>query len=217
MRSIAIIPTFNEEKNIIQLISELKKYIKDILIVDDGSTDKTLKLIRNIEKINIITNLKNHGKGNAIKKGFQFAIKKNYDLVILLDGDGQHKPSEIGKFIKKSDNYDLIIGNRMHNHYDMPLIRRFVNKIDSLIVSKIISFKVDDVHCGYRAIRTDLIKKLDLKSERFEIEAEIVLKAIKKNAKIANLNISCIYSNQKSSINPIVDTYRFIKLIINNI
>ena len=111
----------------------------------------------------------------------------------------------------------MVIGNRMHNNSNMPLIRYIVNKLDSLIISKIINFKVKDVHCGYRAIKSNLINKLNLKSDKYEIEVEIVINAMKNKAKVANLNIECIYAGQKSSINPLTDMFRLIKLILKGI
>jgi len=217
MKSLIVIPTYNEEKDIDKVVIQLKEYNKDILIVDDGSTDATLSKLKTIKDISLLTNGKNKGKGFAIRRGLQYALKNNYDLVILMDGDGQHNPAEINNFIEKSRDYDLVIGNRMHNSFRMPFIRYFVNWLDSSIVSKIISFDVKDVHCGYRALKTNLINKLDLKSERFEIEAEIVINTVKNKAKVANLNIECIYLGQNSSINPITDMYRFIKLVIKSI
>lgn len=217
MKLLAIIPVYNEEKNIDNVINKLKKYIEDILIVDDGSVDGTLRILKNRKNIVILRNDKNKGKGYAIRMGLQYALKNNYDLVILMDGDGQHNPAKINKFINKSKKYDLVIGNRMHNNPNMPIVRYFVNKLDSFIVSKMINFKIKDVHCGYRTININLAKKLNLKSDKYEIEAEMIINAAKNKAKITNLNIDCIYIGQKSSINPIIDTLRFIKFILKNL
>lgn len=217
MKSIAIIPVYNEEKNIDSVVAKLRKYIGNILIVNDGSADDTLNRLMDIENIIILSNIKNRGKGHAIRKGLQYALKNKYDLAILMDGDGQHSPAEISKFISKSKDYDLVVGNRMHNHSTMPFVRSFVNKLDSLIVSKIVNFDIKDVHCGYRAVKTNLVKKLNLKSDRYEIEAEIIINAVKNKAKVTDLNIGCIYLGKRSSINPITDTLRFIRLILKNI
>lgn len=217
MKLIAIIPVYNEEKNIVKVVNKLKKHLNDILIVDDGSRDATLNKLRSTKNIVILCNKENKGKGFAIRKGLQYALSHKYNLVILMDGDGQHNPAEIKNFIKKSKDYDLVVGNRMHNHPNMPFMRYFVNRLDSFIVSRITNFDINDVHCGFRAIKTNLIRKLDLRSNSYEIEVEIILNSAKNKAKIANLDIRCIYSGQKSSINPVIDTYKLMKLILRNV
>src|SRR3989344_212095 len=130
-----LICAYNEEKNIRKVVDNCLKYIKKVIVVNDGSIDKTLFELKKTKAI-IINHKKNKGKGAALKTGFNYGIKNKYDYLILMDGDGQHSPSEIPKFLKEiNNNYDLIIGCRKKRHSKMPLIRRFTNFSTSLIIS----------------------------------------------------------------------------------
>jgi len=117
--TLVIIPCYNSERFIERVVKDVKKYLKDILIIDDGSTDNSLEKIKKIKNINYIALKKNKGKGAGLKTGFGYAIKKSYQAVLTIDSDYQHKPYDIPNFIKAYDKYDLIIGTRMHNTKNM--------------------------------------------------------------------------------------------------
>ncbi len=211
-----IIPAFNEEKSLGKLLKSISSIVprKDVLVVDDGSQDKTA-IIAKRAGCRVLSQKTNQGKGLALRAGFAFALKSGYDAVITMDADGQHDPSEIPKFLKsfKKSGADFIIGTREQNLSEMPFLRFLVNKTTSLVTSILAGVRIHDSQSGYRLIRSILIKKINLKTERFQMETEIIIKAAMKKFSIIEVPIKTIYFKKfKSYINPLIDTVRFIKL-----
>jgi len=208
-----LICAYNEEKHICRVVDQCLKQMKDVIVVNDGSKDDTLKELKKT-KAKIINFKVNKGKGEALKKGFSYAIKNKYDYLILMDGDGQHDPKEIPKFIKEINRkYDLIIGCRKKRHSDMPYLRRFTNFVSSLLVSLKGRSWIKDTQSGYRAINLNSLKNIKLERKRYDLESEILMKMIKQKARIKSIPIRTIYGRETSTIHPIKDTYRFLRTL----
>lgn len=218
-RCLVILPAFNEENKIGKLIKEIKKQnlLLDILVVDDGSLDKTQEAIRQ-HNVRLITHTKNLGKGTSLRDGFNEAIEKKYDFVITMDSDGQHNPEELKKFLEKESatNADVIVGNRLYDPKNMPLVRKITNTLMSKIISKICKQEIPDSQSGYRLIKTEVIKKINLTSQRYDIESELLIKSANAGFKISWVPIESIYQDQVSFINPVIDALRFLRLIFKN-
>jgi len=211
---LVLIPAFNAEKTISQLIEQISaNNIKkeNILVVDDGSFDSTYEIAKSCG-VKIIQHKKNKGKGEALKTGFEYALRENYSGVITLDADLQHDPKYIPDFIKNADS-DILVGTRDRNLKIMPFSRWLTNNLTSIIVSIIGFTKVRDSQSGYRYISTEVLKSIKLKTKKYELESELLIKAGRKKFKINPVAISTIYEGSKSFINPLVDTGRFIKLM----
>ena len=219
-----LIPAYNEEKYIDNVIKNCIKYSLDIIIIDDGSTDNTLKIIMSIPKpknfkIIPIRHSVNKGKGQSLKTGFKYILSNNYSGVITLDADGQHDTREIKNFLKvvEEENPDLIIGNRLGNTRSMPFIRLATNVFTSWIISNIAGRKVSDVQCGFRYISSKALKKIRLETKNFDTEPEIIIKASWLGYKIKNISISTIYHKDFISyVNPVKDTIKFFRLVFNS-
>jgi len=212
---IIIIPVYNEGKHIDELVKQLLKYtVHNICFINDASTDTTESLIKKHNVI-LINHKNNSGKGSALQTGFKYAIDNNYDGVFMMDGDLQHLPQEIVNFEKKIQfsNPDIIIGTRDFNIKNMPFHRYLSNKLTSLVASILSKVRIIDSQSGYRFISTKVLKNVKLKTNNFQTETEILIKAALKKFKISNVDISTVYGDEESHINPIVDTLRFLKLI----
>ncbi len=220
-----LIPAYNEEAYIRDVAKKCIPYNMDIIIVDDGSSDNTVSIIKNIPqpkncKIVLIKHPKNLGKGQSLKTGFNYVIKNNYTGVITIDADGQHDTGEILKFLKKlqEENPDIIVGNRLKNTKDMPFIRLATNVFTSWVISLLAGKKIRDVQSGYRYISSNILKKIDLETGNFDTEPEILLKASWLGYKIKNILIRTIYhENFISHVNPLKDTIKFFKLVFRSI
>jgi glycosyltransferase involved in cell wall biosynthesis len=211
-----IIPAFNEEKRLGKLLKNISSIIslKDVLVVDDGSQDKTAIIAKRAGS-RVLSQKTNQGKGLALRTGFDFALKSRYDAVITMDADGQHDPCEIPKFLAYYEKYKtaLIIGTRKHDLSEMPFPRFMANTTSSLVASILAGVRVHDSQSGYRFIRKNLIEKINLKDRRFQMETEIIVKAAMEGFSIGEMPIKTIYFEKfKSHINPFVDTVRFIIL-----
>lgn len=214
MKICVIIPCFNVAKTIGNIVKGIKKQAIDTIIIDDGSTDTTVETAAGLEAI-ILRNKTNKGKGASLRAGFEYALNNGYDKVITMDGDGQHSPDDIRKFLQVMDNAaDIIVGNRMNSASNMPIIRRITNKVMSGIISIICRQNIPDSQSGFRLIKSSSLRNLKLKSNRFEIESEVLLEAAKGSYKIFSIPVSSIYNNATSRINPFLDTYRFLRFIL---
>ena len=211
-----VIPAFNVEQTISEVITRVSQFINiaHIIVVDDGSQDQTAAIAKKTGAV-VIRNGVNRGKGYSLKRGFQYAIQNGYHAIITLDGDLQHDPFEIPRFIDcySQTNADLILGDRTDDLSHMPLDRQFSNKMTSLIISILTGQRVRDSQTGYRLIRTDVPRKINLISNRYETESELLVKALVNGYKISHVPIRTIYNNQQSHIHRFVDTLRFLMII----
>jgi len=218
MKICVIIPTFNESKNIAGLIKKIRQLGLEIIIIDDGSQDNTPEIAGNNGAF-VLCNKENEGKGASLIKGFNYALGKGFDAVITMDGDGQHLPEEIPYFIRTAQysNGSIFIGNRMSKIKNMPYLRIITNKFMSWLISLVSGQNIPDTQCGFRLIKREVLEKISLKTAKFETESEIIIKASRLGFKIESIPIKTIYAGEKSQINPLVDTLRFIKFIIGQL
>lgn len=212
MKIAIVIPAYNEGKNIAELLNHFKNYPREgIIVVDDGSRDKTSVIVERFGAI-LLKHKENLGKGMAHRTAFEYAIKNGFEGVITIDADGQHMPQEIENFIKEKDSADILVGTRRMTLANMPLIRYFTNKVTSITVSLIASQRVFDSQSGFRYISSEVLRKVTLRTGRFQTESEILIKAGRMGFKIGCVPISTVYREEKSYINPFIDTCRFIGL-----
>ncbi|MDD5679897.1 MAG: glycosyltransferase family 2 protein [Candidatus Omnitrophica bacterium] len=206
-----LIPAYNESEHIGDLIRKLRGMNFEPIVIDDGSKDNTY-LIAQESGAKVIRHDKNLGKGAALKTGFSAILDNGYDAAIIMDGDAQHSPADISKLIAVSEKNPnaLLIGNRMGNVSNMPLVRELTNKFMSSLVSSICRQSIPDSQCGFRLIRKELLKKISIESSRFEVESEILIKASAAGVKIISVPIKTLYGKEASQINPFWDTCRFI-------
>jgi glycosyltransferase involved in cell wall biosynthesis len=217
MKTVVLIPCYNEESNIGIVVKGCLEYVSDVLVVNDGSNDNT----GNIASANgavVINHNINKGKGESLKTGFKYIEeKKQWDAVIILDGDGQHDWHEIPDFIKAAEGSgaEIIVGDRIGKEKpkNMPLIRWLTNKLTSYITSKVIGQYVSDTQCGYKLVKISVLRDLELRTSGYDIESEILIQAARKRAKVASVPVKSIYNNEVSYIHPGRDTVKFIKLI----
>ena len=211
-----VIPTYNEAKTIGPIVDQLCHRGFRVVVVDDGSKDKTI-VEANKFGAELIAYSKNAGKGRCIREGLEYALENNCEAAITMDGDGQHSLGDIDKFIDeyKKSGSDVILGNRLHSPKKMPFLRRCTNLCMSFIISLIITERVDDSQCGYRLVSRKGIEKMKLITTKYEIESEMIIEAKRRGLKMSSVNIDSIYEGETSQINPFLDTIRFVKFIIN--
>ena len=211
-----LIPVYNEERTIKKVIDEVRYYRYPFVVVNDGSTDKTLDIIKELTDDYVTYNV-NRGKGYAIKHGAKDLIDEGYNWIIVVDSDSQSNISNIINVLKLRYIHPkarILVGNRLNSPSNMPLIRLLANKIMSFIISLLIGQNVPDTQCWLKIIHKDVFD-LDLECNRFDFESEMLVKAGRKGYKIVSGDVDCIYSkNIKSHQNYIKDWWRFIRLIL---
>lgn len=209
----AIIPAYLEEKHIANVVERTLEQLDHVLVVDDGSADATAAKAREAGA-EVIVHDQNLGKGESIKTGLRHWLARNFQHVVILDGDGQHLPEEISRFIAAAaGGAQLLVGTRMSDVREMPLVRRIVNRYMSRKISRVCGQEIPDTQCGFRMLGTAVIPDLLHGSGRFDYETEMLIVTSRKGFRIDAVPISTVYSDEVSSIHPVRDTIRFLKLI----
>jgi glycosyltransferase involved in cell wall biosynthesis len=210
-----IIPAYCEEKHIGEVVLRTRAQLEHVLVVDDGSPDRTALRAREAGA-EVIVHPSNRGKGETIKTGLRHWFDRLVDCIIILDGDGQHRPEEIDRFIAAAApprESKFLLGNRMNDASRMPFLRRIVNRYMSKKISRVCGQHIPDTQCGFCMLHRELIPEMLGGAERFDYETEMLIFASRQGYRIDSVPISTVYSDEVSSIHPIRDTVRFLKLM----
>ncbi|MFC1911948.1 glycosyltransferase family 2 protein [Chloroflexota bacterium] len=194
---IAAIPCFNTESSIKELIVSAQEYVDQVVVVDDGSHDGTATAARAAGAF-VQSHGKNGGYGEALKSCFAAAISHSADVLVILDGDGQHNPDEIPKLIAPvvNEEADLVIGSRFlqpARQTSMPRYRAFGINVITFLFNTTSRRKVSDAQSGYRAYSKRIFDDFVLTEKGMGISIETLEEAIKKEAGIKEVSISCLY------------------------
>ncbi len=218
MKTCVLIPIYNEGANIDKVVRGCRKYVESVIVVDDGSVDRSAEIAKNAGAF-VIVHKVNQGKGAAIKTGFNYIVKRDWDAVIILDGDAQHDWNEIPKFIEAAgrEDVDIVLGNRMGDIETMPWLRKVTNQFSSYVLTRMARQNIYDSQCGFRLLRSRVLPDLDLKTSKYDTESEMLIQAARKGYKIGHVTVKTIYNNQPSCIHPIIDTMRFFRVVFKNL
>lgn len=218
IKACVVIPTFNEAKAIAGLISAVKGYGLEVVVVDDGSQDGTPE-IAGQSRATVLKNEHNIGKGASLSKGFAYALDHGFDAVITMDGDGQHLPEEIPYFLRLAEHSDtaIFVGNRLSKKENMPFPRYATNRFMSWLISRCAGQEIADSQCGFRLIKAAALKQVKLRTRKYETESEILIRASRLGMKIESVPVKSVYVGERSHISPFIDTLRFIRFIFGEI
>ena len=211
----AVIPAYQDEKHIGDIVRRTRERLDHILVIDDGSSDQTAHRAREAGA-EVLIHDQNRGKGEAIKTGLGHWSAREVTWAILLDSDGQHLPEEIDRFIAAAASATeptFFIGNRMNDTARMPFVRRVVNRYMSSEISRVCGQRIPDTQCGFRMLHRQLIPELLGGAHRFEYETEVLIIASRDGYRIESVPITTVYTDQVSKIHPVRDTIRFFKLM----
>ena len=200
---LAAMPAYNEESYIGSIVLKTKKYVDDVLVIDDGSTDQTSAIAKLAGAV-VIRYPKRNGKGQAIQKIISKAKEKDIDILVLLDADSQHNPDEITNLVKAvSDGYDLVIGSRNGESYKTPKYRRIGQKILLYFTQFLSKEKIIDSESGFRALSRKAIHGITLYEDGFAVDTEMIACASDSHLVIGHVPISNIYVIDGSTLNPV--------------
>lgn len=211
-RILIIIPAFNAARHLPELIARIGVFAAsaDILIVDDGSTDDTAAVAAGLPCRTVSLPV-NRGKGAALKTGFAYAVREEYDGVVTLDADLQHPPESLPLFLSRHGTADLAVGRRDIGPGRMPWPRILSNTLTSLAVSIMGRVSVRDSQSGYRFISVPALKRLRPAADGYEAESELLFRAGRLGMSVTEVPIPTIYGRSSSFIHPVRDTLRFLR------
>jgi len=199
------IPAYNEEKNIASIITKLKKITDSIIVCDDGSSDMTSEISKNLGAV-VISHKKNMGYGVAINSIFQKSKEMNVDLLVTFDADGQHRVEDIEKVVEpiKNNKADLVIGSRfLDNKSNIPNYRKIGIKVITQVTNASIKKKLTDSQSGFRAYNQRVLSQISPSDMGMGISTEILIKASSKGLRITEVPITVLYEGDTSTYNPV--------------
>lgn len=192
-----VIPGYNEAKHIPKVIESLKKLgYKNILFVDDGSTDESLHKAEQAGAI-VLSHVVNIGKGAAAKTGCDYAVEQGAKIIVLMDADGQHKSKDVPRFIEalKKSKSDIVFGYRIMNS-GMPPVMKFGNKLIGIVTVLLDGINLHDTQSGFRCFTARTYKKIRWKSNDYSMESEMISNVAKKKLKFSEIPIQTIYTDK---------------------
>ena len=199
------IPAYNEEKNIAKIIIKLKKITDSIIVCDDGSSDMTSEIAKNLGVI-VISHKKNMGYGAAIRTIFEKSAEIGSDILVTFDADGQHRIEDISRVLHPLENSeaDIVIGSRfLGKQSNVPNYRKLGIKVITQVTNSSIKTKLTDSQSGFRAYSKQVLSKISLSEIGMGISTEILIKASSGGLRITEVPITILYSGDTSTHNPV--------------
>lgn len=210
-RIAVIIPALNAQRTLPRVVADARAQLEPVLVIDDGSRDATGDVARTGGAV-VIRHPVNRGKGGALKTGFAWALENGFDGVITLDADGQHLASEIPKFLRERERggADLIIGGRAHLFGEMLPRRRMANRFSAACIALTSGAKITDSQSGFRFYSAKLIRALELRTDGFDMESEVIVRAGRRGFGIVTIPIELGFVDgvATSHYKPLKDTLR---------
>ncbi len=195
MKTIAVIPAYNEETKIGGVVSATLPFVSEVIVVDDGSSDNTETIAR-ASGARVVRHIVNRGLGGALGTGIRVATDSG-DIVVTLDADGQHDSTEIPNLIAPIEQgfADVVLGSRMLNPLGMPYSRQIAQHIGNIVTLIACGAWVSDSQSGFRAFSSDAAKRLNIISNRMEVSSEIVGAIHREGLRLAEVPIRVIYTD----------------------
>jgi len=202
MKVVATIPAYNEEKSIGAVISEVKKYVDQVVVVDDGSADKTFRAAAGAGA-DVLKHPINRGQGAALKTGIDYALNQGAEVIVHFDADGQQEPAEIRPMVSHllNNNFDIVIGSRFLDKkpQNIPLIRKTGLKLAILVEWFHSGLKLSDAHNGFRAMTRQAAQKIQLTFDGDSHASEIIGELARNKLNYAEFPVTVKYT--KDSLN----------------
>ena len=202
MKIYIVIPAYNEEKVIQEVITDIQKAgYENIIVVDDGSSDKTFFKAQKILGNLVFRHKINRGKGAATKTGIEAAKLLGADIIVTVDGDGQHNPADISKLTKpiEFENFDVVLGTRLLNPKGMPFHKIIANHIGNFFTWWLFGLWVTDSQSGFRAYSRHAAEIINTKADRYEYDSEVIREIYLYKLKYVEIPITVRYTDYSMS------------------
>jgi glycosyltransferase involved in cell wall biosynthesis len=209
-RRLVALPVFNEVKHVDRVLDEVHRFCREILVVDDGSTDGTAELLTRRGDVRIVTHPLNRGYGAALLSAFQYAQDHEFDLLVTIDCDGQHEPQRIPAFFEAcTGDVDLVSGSRYLQEFAgdsaPPPERRRINEQVTAELNRRLGLNLTDAFCGFKCYQVSALKRLNISEPGYAMPLEVWVQASAAGLKIIELPVPLIYLDEKRSFGGVLD------------
>ncbi len=211
MRVLVAVPVFNEARYVLGVLTELGLLGYDVLVVDDGSTDETPQLLKQVPGIAVIRHRENRGYGQSLIDAFRYAEARGYDWIITIDCDDQHEPARIPLFVDRArrDDVDIISGSRYLEslpwNTSAPEDRRRINKKITRMLNRVLGLSLTDGFCGFKAYRVAKVARLPLSIPGYAFPLQFWVQAVHQGLRICELPVPLIYNDPNRYFGGLLD------------
>ncbi|MDY6801977.1 MAG: DUF2062 domain-containing protein [Bacteroidota bacterium] len=213
-----IIPTYNNDQTLKRVINDVLKYTEQVIVVNDGSTDKTAEILQQFNQVDIISYCKNRGKGYALRKGIRHAYEQGFKYAITLDSDGQHFASDLPNFVEKIDDHPnaIIIGNRSMGQDGIPGKSSFGNRFSNFWFWFETGIRLPDTQSGFRLYPLEPLSKMKFFTRKFEFEIEVIVRAAWKGVEVTTTPIQIYYAPKETRVSHFRPFHDFSRVSVLN-
>jgi dolichol-phosphate mannosyltransferase len=213
MRLLTAIPVFNEEAHLVSVLTEVLKYAGDVVVVDDGSTDRTPVLLREFPSVRTIRHERNLGYGAGLRSAFRATIEGGYDGALTLDCDGQHEPALIPELGARLTDADIVSGSRYLRVFDPaqkpPIERRRINVEVTRWLNVCLGLNLTDAFCGFKAYRATALEQLDITENGYAMPLELWVQAVARQMRIVEVAVPLIYLDESRAFGGALDNAEY--------
>jgi dolichol-phosphate mannosyltransferase len=211
-RFLTALPVYNEHSHVNPVLDEVVRYASDVLVVDDGSTDGTRDLLAAREDVRTIRHETNRGYGAALKTAFDYAIQRQYDVLVTIDCDGQHTPQRICNLVAACRDADFASGSRYLCTKEVarqaPAERRQINTQLTRELNERLGLSITDSFCGFKAYRVPALAKLTITEPGYGMPIEVWVQAAYHQLQIVEVPVPLIYLDEERSFGGSLDDGR---------
>jgi dolichol-phosphate mannosyltransferase len=213
MRVLTAIPVYNEEKYLPDVLREVRRFAADILVVDDGSTDRTPQLLARFGGIKVIRHARNLGYGAGLRTAFQHTIRDGFDALVTLDCDGQHEPALIPELAARLDDADIVSGSRYLRVFDPnqkpPEQRRRINIEVTRWLNSCLGLNLTDAFCGFKAYRRGALELFEITDLGYAMPLQVWVQAAQHGLSIVEVPVPLIYLDESRAFGGALDDSDF--------
>ncbi len=202
MKVLTAIPVYNEERHLEHVLREVRRYSPNILVVNDGSTDRTSELLRRKsgrgrKYVKVITHARNSGYGAALISAFTYTLERDFDILVTMDCDGQHEPERIPVLQEAIDDADMVSGSRylrdFHQDTAPPEDRRHINRIITAELNEQFGLRLTDAFCGFKAYRREALHRLHITEPGWGMPLQLWVQAAQAGLRIKEVGVPRVY------------------------
>ncbi len=216
-KSLIALPVFNEESHVVEVLSEVSKYAEDILVIDDGSSDRTPDILSELTGIRILSHPQNRGYGAALKSAFDYAIAHHneYDVLVTIDCDGQHEPTLLPELVQQmrdsfnTEPLDILSGSRYLKNFSgdslPPEDRRQINVAVTQRINEELGFQITDAFCGLKAYHVESLSKFNVTDLGYAMPLQLWVQAAAHSMKIQEFPVPLVYLEEERSFGGSLD------------
>ncbi|MCC6416874.1 MAG: glycosyltransferase family 2 protein [Gemmataceae bacterium] len=209
MKLLTAIPVYNEERHLEGVLREVRRYSPHILVVNDGSTDRTAELLARATDLTVITHPQNRGYGAALMSAFAYALDQGVDVLVTMDCDGQHEPARIPVLLEAIDDADIVSGSRYLRDFRQdsapPQDRRQINRIVTEELNQLLGLNLTDAFCGFKAYRREALAKLHITETGWGMPLQLWVQAARQGLRIEEIGVPRLYLDPNRAFGGVLD------------